>query len=304
MSFVEISPGLFMIDAHMFGAPENLSTYVIPEPVPTLIEPGPTTCHAAVRRGLDAMGIDDIAQIAVTHIHLDHAGGTGHLLQVFPKAKVYVHSVGAPHLHNPEKLLRSANRIYGEEGMQSLWGSMLPIATTALIPVEEGDRIPIGSHRWLEVMYTPGHAKHHISLVDSESNIVMIGDSAGITFPEMDIVHPILPPPDINVESLIANFERYRQQKPFALAFSHFGLKTNVDHILEESEHRLRLWAGIAQTNKEKTPEQVGRLISHANLADLKAHGHSHKHIQRIHDRTDYSSGAQGLLRYVHTHAV
>ncbi len=301
-SWSKVGDGLFMIDAQMFGEPENLSTYVIPDPIPTLIEPGPTTCHDAVMAGLDAMGIDEIAQVVVTHIHLDHAGGAGNMLKRFPNAEVFVHERGASHLHDPSRLLRSATRIYGAEGLRTLWGEMTPIESARLHAVDEGDRIDIGPNRWLDVMYTPGHANHHMSLIDSTTGIVMIGDSVGITFPDTNIVHPPVPPPDIDVELMISQFYRYRERAVPALGFAHFGLKSNVDHILDEAERRLRLWTSIADKYQDESPAEVGRRIEIANAADLRACGHRDEEIERTTRRTSFATEASGLLRYVHRH--
>jgi glyoxylase-like metal-dependent hydrolase (beta-lactamase superfamily II) len=296
----QIGPGLFIIDAHMFGAPENLSTYVIPDPIPTLVEPGPTTCHAAVRAGLAELGLDELAQIVVTHVHLDHAGGTGTLADAFPTAKVFVHEVGARHLQDPHRLYASATRIYGEAGMRDLWGVMQPVPLERLSGVSEGDRIDLGLGRHLEVLYTPGHAKHHMSLVDSQTGIVLVGDSVGLTFPEMTIVHPIVPPPDIDVELLISQFRRYEERGATALGFAHFGLRADVGEMLYESERRLRMWTRVVEENADRPADEVGAALAAANLADLHAHGHPHDHVKRIQDRTNFTTEASGLLRYVH----
>lgn len=297
----EVAPGLFMIDAHMFGAAENLSTYVVPEPVPTLVEPGPATCHDLVLAGLDALGLDDVAQVVVTHVHLDHAGGAGTIAARFPRAEVFVHERGARHLSDPTKLVGSATRIYGEDGMARLWGEMRPVAAERLRALGEGDSIPLGGGRRLDVWYTPGHAKHHMSLVDSETGIVLVGDSVGLSFPGVEVVHPITPPPDIDVDSMIAQLHRYAALAPPALAFAHFGLRTDVAHVLEESERRLRLWASVALRLAEESPVTVGAELEAVNHADLVAHGHPAVDIERMQSRTDFATEASGLLRWVHT---
>lgn len=300
--FEEIGAGLFMIDAQMFGAPENLSTYVIPEPVPTLIEPGPTTCHGAVMAGLAEMGIDDIAQVAVTHIHLDHAGGAGHMSERFPKAQIFVHQIGAPHLADPTKLVNSATRIYGHDGMRELWGDIHPVDSARMTAVDDGDVISVGPNRHLDVVYTPGHAKHHMSFVDSETGIVMIGDSVGLTFPGIDIVHPVVPPPDIDVELLIAQFDKYRAIQAPILGFAHFGLKYDVEAVLVESERRLRMWTDVADRHRNDSPEAVATLIAETDLDDMRAAGHPESDIERMRGRSDYAANTTGLLRYVHKH--
>lgn len=295
----EIADGIWMIDALMHGEAEHLSTYVIPEPIPTLIDPGPTTSQRAILAGLQAIGLGDVAQIICTHIHLDHAGGAGSLATQFRNATVLVHDYGAEHLIDPAKLIRSASRIYGEDRMAALWGPIVPVDSARIRSVCDGDTIALGAGRTLEVMYTPGHARHHMSLADSETGIIMVGDSAGLTFPETDVVHPVVPPPDIDVELLISQYVKYRKRHPPALAFAHFGLKSDIDGTLFETERRLRLWTDVALCHREKTPEQVGPLIRKANLADLHACGHPDAHVSRIDARTSYEADAAGLLRYL-----
>ncbi len=299
----EVGPGMFMIDAHMFGKPEHLSTYVFTEPIPTLIEPGPTTCHEYVMAGLEEIGLDDLAQIAVTHIHLDHAGGTGTLANRFPRAKVFVQENGARHLAAPERLLASATRIYGEDGMRDLWGEMVPVAAERISPMTDGDQINLGNGRHLDVMYTPGHAKHHMSLVDSETDYVMVGDSVGITYPGYGIVHPTVPPPDIDVELLLSQFGRYRQRQVSALAFAHFGVHQEVDMLLDDAQRRLRLWTEIVADNSGQEPAQIGPIIEEANRADLRAGGQSQAIVERMQARTHFPTEASGLLRYIRNRA-
>ncbi|MCC7078102.1 MAG: MBL fold metallo-hydrolase [Acidimicrobiia bacterium] len=299
----EIGDGIWMIDAHMFGVAENLSSYVIPEPVPTLVEPGPATCREHILSGLAALGVETLARIVTTHVHLDHAGGTGELARRFPEATVHVHRIGAPHLLDPSRLVRSATRIYGEDGMRDLWGPITPVEPDRLHAVDEGEFIRIGPHRRLEVLYTPGHAKHHMSLFDSTTGIMFAGDSVGLTFPGSGIVQPVVPPPDIDVELLVSQFARYRDRDTTALAFAHFGVEHDVGRLLDEAERRLRLWTDVVLRHRDATPAEVGDRIREANHADLQARGRSAREIARVDERTTYATEASGLLRYVHSQA-
>ena len=294
----ELRPGLWMVDPRLHGAPENLSTYVVAEPVPTVIEPGPASCREGLLAGLAALGVDDVAQIVVTHVHLDHSGGAGVLLTDFPRARVFVHERGARHLADPARLVASATRVYGEDAMAAMWGEVRPVPTESLRTVGDGDRIDLGAGRHLEVLYTPGHAQHHVTLVDSGTGTAFVGDSVGITFPEMAIVHPTVPPPDVDVELMIDQYDRYRERSVPALAFAHFGLRPDVDALLEEAEHRLRLWTATVAAHPAAAGDDLGALLAAANLADLRAQGRPERHIARIHERTVYATEAAGLRRY------
>ena len=156
--------GVHTIDARMHGKEHNLSCYFLPGPRPTLVEPGPESSLDTVIAALERLGVgaDDLAYVVVTHVHLDHGGGAGKLLARFPGATVVVHREGARHLHTPDRLLASATRVYGGDSMAELWGSMRPVPLERLWAVDEGDRVDLGAARYLEVLYTPAHAKHQM----------------------------------------------------------------------------------------------------------------------------------------------
>src|SRR6266705_344831 len=200
------------------------SAYLLEADEPVLIETGPTTSFVAVIEGLAGLGMGaaDLAHVVVTHIHLDHAGGVGRVAAHFPRATIWVHERGAPHLADPTKLVRSAARVYGEGRMQELFGPVDPVARDRLHALTEGDRVSLGS-RELDVMYTPGHASHHICLVDSQTGALFTGDALGIHLPDVRVLRPATPPPDIDVELAVQSIERIRARAPSVLMLSHFG---------------------------------------------------------------------------------
>lgn len=297
----EIADDLFCIDSHMFGEPENLAAYVYRGDVPTLIEPGPGTSHDHVAAGLRALGVDELAQIVCTHIHLDHAGGAGLLAAQHPAATVVVHTVGARHLADPSKLLASATRIYGEEKMATLWGPMPPIAADRIRAVDEGDIVDLGAAGSLDVWYTPGHAKHHVSLHDRDRGLIFTGDTAGMSYPGFSMGHPIVPPPDIDVQSLHAQYARYRAAEPSALCLAHYGRRDDWDTLLDDVERRLDLWTSVVAarlaTEPDADPGEIGRELAAANRADLEANGHPAEQIDVMQRRTNFVTEATGLRR-------
>src|SRR6185437_7967168 len=125
----EVEPGVFLLDHHFRGSPGVIASYLIGDNgALTLIETGPASTLETLLAGIRQAGFDpeDIERVVVTHIHLDHAGGAGSLLRVLPRARLYVHPVGAPHMIDPAKLMASATRIYGDL-MGPLWGEMIPV---------------------------------------------------------------------------------------------------------------------------------------------------------------------------------
>src|SRR5206468_1298442 len=148
---------------------------------------------------------------------------------------------GAPHLADPTKLVSSATRVYGEERLQTLFGPVDPVPPERLRAVSEGDKVDLAG-RSLEVLYTPGHASHHIALVDSSSGAVFTGDALGIHLPDVRVLRPATPPPDVDVEEGIRSIERIQERAEKVLLFSHFGPVTEVHELCEIAARRLRKW--------------------------------------------------------------
>lgn len=247
-SATDLGNSLYQIDAGMHGQPERLACYLFDTPERVLIECGPSVSLEHLYRGLDELGIDDLAAMVVTHIHLDHAGGSGHFAKKFPGAKIGVHSQGARHLADPVRLWDSAERIYGEEGMKTLWGPMEPIAVDRLLVLDEGDRIPLGGGRSLQVMYTPGHAKHHVVYFEEVGGGCFVGDSVGIAFPHGHFTQPVTPPPDFDPDLVVEQLHRMAALDPNFLGFAHFGADRQPLRRLAEAEERLGAWVTKVQS--------------------------------------------------------
>jgi glyoxylase-like metal-dependent hydrolase (beta-lactamase superfamily II) len=201
-----------------------------------LIDPGPMSC---LERLLEALGDERPRALLLTHIHLDHAGASGALVQRWPELEVYVHERGARHLIDPARLLESAGRLYGED-MGRLWG------TPALIPVPEANlRVLQGGEKLLggrfEVAYTPGHASHHVSYL--HEGTAFVGDTGGVRITPRTLTLPPTPPPDIDVPAWHESIALLRAWRPRRLAMTHFGASEQVEEQLDELDARLDDWA-------------------------------------------------------------
>ncbi len=222
------------IDLKFRGISRVIGTAVLQGPTGlTLIDPGPTSCLRALENGLADHGfsLGDVRTILLTHIHLDHAGATGTLMQRLPDARVYVHERGAPHMADPTKLLASAQRLYGVH-MESLWGEFRPVPAGRLRALAGGEQLDVAG-RTLEVAYTPGHASHHVSYLDASRGDAYVGDTAGIRVTGGYIKAPT-PPPDIDLEAWEQSLQAIERWRPSKLVLTHFGVYDNVtDHLLE-----------------------------------------------------------------------
>ena len=200
-----------------------------------LIDPGPESCIETLLAALDGPP----RAVLLTHIHFDHAGATGALVERWPDLPVHVHRRGARHLQDPERLVASATRIYGEEGMSALWGRVVPVPERNLHPLEGGETV-LGDYR---VEYTPGHASHHVCYLHEPTGTALCGDVAGVRIEPVDLVIAPTPPPDIDVELWDRSIEILRGWAPERLALTHFGAVDDVARQLDETHEALHLQA-------------------------------------------------------------
>jgi len=225
-------PGITPVDTRIGGRELVTSAYLVDAAEPALVETGPGTSIDAVAAGLEGLGIapGDLAHVIVTHIHLDHAGGVGALSRRFPRATIWVHDRGAPHLAEPDRLVASVARIFGRDRMLELFGPVVPTERERIQAIGEGDVIDLGGRR-IDVLYTPGHASHHVALADRESGAVFTGDALGIHLPDVRVLRPATPPPDVDVDASIASIDRIRALAPSVLLFSHYGPVEEVEEL-------------------------------------------------------------------------
>src|SRR5438270_6220129 len=160
-----IGPGVVELDTLLGGWERVTAGYLIEGPAPVLVETGSQSSVPALLAALEAHGVaaDDLAGVAVTHIHLDHAGGVGDVARAFPKATVYVHEKGARHLADPTRLVNSAATVYGKL-LDSLYGRLDPTPSERIHVLQDDEIIQVGPGRTLTTVDSPGHAKHHLAL--------------------------------------------------------------------------------------------------------------------------------------------
>jgi glyoxylase-like metal-dependent hydrolase (beta-lactamase superfamily II) len=192
-----------------------------------LVDPGPESTVETLLEGLGE-GFEPRA-ILLTHIHFDHAGASGALVRRWPRLPVYVHEKGAPHLADPERLVRSATRLYGEADMKRLWGEVMPVPGPNLRVLTGGERVLSD----FKVAYTPGHASHHVAYLHRPTATAFCGDVAGARIPPSDLVLAPTPPPDVDVEAWHRSIDLLLSWKPDRLAYSHFGDATDVERHLQ-----------------------------------------------------------------------
>ena len=211
------------IDLHFRGSERVIATALLAGPAGvTLIDPGPTSCLPALERGLRDRGLSlrDVTRLLLTHIHLDHAGATGTILERVPAIRVSVHERGARHMVDPARLIASATRLYGDQ-MDALWGAFEPVPVDRIDVLTGGERIETSSTPF-RVAYTPGHAAHHVSYLDESSGVAYVGDTCGVRVSGDVLIAPT-PPPDIDLEAWTRSLDAIEAWQPVSLFLTHFG---------------------------------------------------------------------------------
>jgi glyoxylase-like metal-dependent hydrolase (beta-lactamase superfamily II) len=269
MGHTEIAPGVLQVDTLLGGWAQVTAGYVITGTAPVLVETGSQTSVPALLAALDDLGIapDDLAGIAVTHIHLDHAGGVGDVAAAFPKATVYVHERGARHLVDPTKLIDSAAMVYGDL-LDTLYGRLTPTDAARVHVLADGEDIEVSANRRLTTVDSPGHAKHHLALHDSDSGLLFAGDAVGVRLPAAGILRPSTPPPDFDLDQAITSLRRFAERKPVGVALAHFGLVPDPLDTLAEAEEILTRWAEVAEA-AWKAGEDIAAALDAAFAIDL-----------------------------------
>jgi glyoxylase-like metal-dependent hydrolase (beta-lactamase superfamily II) len=243
-----IAPGVLEIDTLLGGWERVTAGYLIEGSAPVLVETGSQSSVPVLLKALDRIGIGpgELAGVAVTHIHLDHAGGVGNVANAFPSAKIYVHEKGARHLADPTRLIDSAARVYGSL-LDSLYGRLDPTPAERLHVLEDGEEITVDAGRVLVAVDSPGHAKHHVGLHDSLSGVLFAGDAVGVKLPDGGVLRPSTPPPDFDLDQALTSLGKFAARRPSGIALAHYGLLEDPQALLAEADQTLRQWAETAE---------------------------------------------------------
>ena len=238
---------VYQIDTLMAGYSQITAGYLIRGDAPCLVETGTAPSAPIIRDALASLGVGpaDLATVVVTHIHLDHAGGAGDIAEIFPAAQIVVHELGARHLADPSRLMASARMVYGDE-LDGLFGALAPTPADRIRTVAQTGTIDLGGGRRLESHYTPGHARHHVGLIDSASGDLYVGDAAGIFIPDTGDMRPATPPPDFDLATALRSLRTFADLRPERLLFSHYGAVDAVEAALERAADEISLW--VAET--------------------------------------------------------
>ncbi|MCI4327347.1 MAG: MBL fold metallo-hydrolase [Thermoplasmata archaeon] len=297
----ELGNGRLMLDLGFRGHEGLIASFLLPGPEGwTMIETGPTSCLDRLVAGVLRAGVDprEVERIFVTHIHLDHAGALGTAAEKFPDAELFVHRSGIGHMIDPVKLVASARRAWGLESDQ-LWGAIAPTPANRLGPLDGGESFEL-TDGTLEVLATPGHARHHLAFLDTGLSAVFTGDALGVRLAGRRRARPAVPPPDLDLEQMFASLDRIRSVEPKRLLRTHFGPSEAPDADIGAYRDAVEEWRDVALGAARVDPalEYVARALREHEDAVARAEG-----LPLASDGPEslvsgYDLAAQGLLRY------
>ena len=233
---------IYQIDVFMENKSGRMSCYYIDSSNPMLVEVGPSNSFPYLISSLESLGISEVKRSAMTHLHLDHIGGIGHLVEKYKEHIVYIHELGIRHLPNPEKLWKAVSDVYTEEWLSTNWGEIKPTPIKNIRSLQDRELIDLGNGRKLEAIYGPGHAKHHYTFYDEYSKTLFMGDTLGLIYPHGDFVQPNLPPPDFNKEFLFNTLDDLKKLDLKYLALAHFGMHGNPYQLIENAKVNIEEW--------------------------------------------------------------
>ena len=226
------------VDTWHDGRDGAIATYVQPGPEPVLVDPGPAPVLPRLRETLRDLGLplEEIRHVALTHVHLDHAGATGHLVRELPRIRVHLHEEGAPHLVDPERLVASTRRTFGD-AHDRLWGEVLPVPSHRIRPWRPGEG---GGPPGFRGIHTPGHIGHHLAWLDDREGVLFAGDSLGILLGGAETpAHPPTPPPAVDLRDWFSTLDEIEVIGPVRAAVTHFGVHDHVRDRARELRERL-----------------------------------------------------------------
>ena len=286
------------LDLNFQGKTHAIASYLIKHSTGAiLIESGPGSTLSALKAGLAVNGFSlaDVTHVLLTHIHLDHAGAAGRIAQE-SGAKVYVHPIGAPHMLNPEKLIASATRIYGDK-MDTLWGEFLPVPQNQLKVPNDAEEIVIGNLRFLPVN-TPGHAEHHYAYIFED--VCFSGDVGGVRIPGYPYLRVPMPPPELHFGKWRESVARLKKEKFARIAPTHFGIFDDPEWHLSEVEKSLDAAEGWLEKVMPSVPQvdEMKQMFGEWMAEQSREQGLSAEAVKAYELANPLGMSVDGLLRY------
>jgi glyoxylase-like metal-dependent hydrolase (beta-lactamase superfamily II) len=270
------------------GANTVFAVYFIKDGDGAIVEPGPAVLVPKIQGVAAELGMPEPAYIIPTHIHLDHAGGVGRLAQVFPETKIVVNKQAVRHIVDPSKLIKSTKMAFGDN-FEDTYGPILPVPESRLKVVADGERLVVGG-RELVIVYTPGHAPHHISILDSKTKGLFCGEALGLIYGTGYPPLPAVAPPSFDLELYLKDMEKLKALKPRLLFYSHGSVAEEPEQLITAVMKNTRLVGDFILQNL-KAGEREEAIIS--RFAD-----YLREHFGATLDEYELASNVRGYIHY------
>jgi glyoxylase-like metal-dependent hydrolase (beta-lactamase superfamily II) len=250
--FEQLDPDTWCIDA-LYTAPAIASCYLLRgDDCWALVETGTSRSVPNILATLDALdvGREQLRYIIPTHVHLDHAGGAGQLMRLFPDAELLIHPRGARHMIDPTRLVASSIQVYGAQAFEQLYGEIIAIPAQRVRTLESGETVSLGT-RQLDVLHTRGHAEHHLCLFDRHTNSWFSGDMFGISYPSLRLddgayLMPATTPTQFDPALYAASLDALAARQPQRMCLTHYGALTFAPGQVDCLKRQLRAYASLA----------------------------------------------------------
>jgi len=298
MKVTQVAEHIYLVDLELSGIEGFVGSYVVKGEQVAIVETGPASTVKNLLSAMKELNIEpeDVAYVAVSHVHIDHAGGAGTLFKYLPKAKLIVHSRGAPHIANPERLWTQSKAALGK--IAQMYGRPESVNEERITTATDGATFDIGKGVTLKVVETLGHASHQLSYYETSSEGIFTGDTAGIYLSRFDVVVPTTPAP-FRLDIALASLEKLISFNPKVLYYSHFGKAYNAVERLHAYANQLKLWAETAKEGIQEGENLKGiskRILERDGA--LKRAGEYLKH-HPILGETVLKQSVEGVMNFV-----
>ena len=235
----EIAQQIYRLETRIPGLNTIFSVYFIKDNTSVIIDPGPAAIIPAIQKAVKDLDLENLEYIIPTHIHLDHAGAMGSLLQVFPQARGVVNPQAVAHVVDPTRLISSTKMAFGDN-FENIYGEITPVPQSRLKIVQDNDRIVVGS-RELIFIHTPGHAPHHIAIFDTKTEGLFCGEALGLIYSPCTPPLPAVAPPSFDPDIYLNNMMRLKELHPKLLFYSHGGVGKEPAKLISDAIENTRI---------------------------------------------------------------
>ena len=281
--FEPVGDGIFAVDTGFIRPRMDASHLLVEAGRAAFVDVGTHFSTENLLAALAALNldVDAVEYVLLTHVHLDHAGGAGRLVRQLPRARVLVHPLGVAHMIDPSILVAATKGVYGEERFAREYGDVEAVAAGRIEAAEDGRRITLG-RRTLELFHTPGHALHHLCIVDRDTAEVFTGDTFGVSYRELDtaagaFIFPTTSPTQFDPAQLHASIDRILDYRPTAAYLTHYGRVDQLDKLAADLHSEIDVFVRIAQSlaDEPSRTERMQRPLFEHLAGRLADHGFS-----------------------------